>query len=159
MIQLFDQKEKDNLKRLDQVISYCLGNRCSYQVLLEHFHEEIPPCGHCHYCQNPHQIDSLPSTRPAEITTDDLEVIKNLGSARYPALRTPRLHGIFRLESEEKDASLLTMPMDYSSRMIFTMSSDFAKTSLFFDQSTIAELFPSSKLAEFLITLGFKLIF
>jgi len=90
MIQLFDQKEKDNLKRLDQVISYCLGNRCSYQVLLEHFHEEIPPCGHCHYCQNPHQIDSLPSTRPAEITTDDLEVIKNLGSARYPALRTPR---------------------------------------------------------------------
>lgn len=90
LIDLFQQREKSDLARLQQVIDYALEPGCLYSSLLSLFSETIPPCGHCSHCLGTPVPQALPSSPEPEISNVDLELIQNLIGEKHPGLRTPR---------------------------------------------------------------------
>ena len=90
LIDLFQQREKSDLARLQQIIDYALEPGCLYSSLLSLFSETIPPCGHCSRCLNTPAPQALPSSPEPEILNVDLELIQNLIGEKHPSLRTPR---------------------------------------------------------------------
>ena len=90
LIDLFQQREKSDLARLQQIIDYALEPGCLYSSLLSLFSETIPPCGHCSRCLGTPVPQALPSSPEPEISNVDLELIQNLIGEKHPGLRTPR---------------------------------------------------------------------
>ena len=90
LIDLFQQREKSDLARLQQIIDYALEPGCLYSSLLSLFSETIPPCGHCSRCLGTPVPQALPSSPEPEISNVDLELIQNLIGEKNPGLRTPR---------------------------------------------------------------------
>ena len=90
LIDLFQQREKSDLARLQQIIDYALEPGCLYSSLLSLFSETIPPCGHCSHCLGTPVPQALPSSPEPEISNVDLELIQNLIGEKHPGLRTPR---------------------------------------------------------------------
>lgn len=92
LLEVFQQREKRDLARLDKVTALATDPGCITNHLLRYFGETpTAPCGHCWHCENPpaHPI-TLPKSPVRDITLEDLQIIRNLRSERHGALRSPR---------------------------------------------------------------------
>ena len=88
--QLFLKREEQDLRRLEQVLSYAEEGHCLNQHLLNHFGEsQSNACGHCGPCLG---ISSgeVPGTASPEITLEHVEIIRALLDERHGPLRTAR---------------------------------------------------------------------
>ena len=90
LVQLFQQREKSDLARLQDVVNQALSSDCLYQSLLSHFGEEMEPCGQCSRCRGDRPPDKLPATGTPDPSSEDLTIIQELIRQKHPGLRTPR---------------------------------------------------------------------
>ena len=90
LIDLFERREASDIARLQEVVDHALAPGCLYTSLLGHFGEEMEPCGHCSRCLGDLPPKELPSSPVPEITTGDLEIIRQLRREKHAGLRTPR---------------------------------------------------------------------
>ncbi len=78
-----EQREKDELKRLDQVFELSRAENCMAGRLSEHFGERLAkPCGRCSHCIGEGSI-AIPAGTPRAIGTSALKAVEAL-SKRYP---------------------------------------------------------------------------
>ncbi|HWB07190.1 MAG TPA: ATP-dependent DNA helicase RecQ [Verrucomicrobiales bacterium] len=88
----FLERERRDVQRLDEVLSFAAHSGCLMQHLLHRFGEPMPqPCGHCGNCRLPRTEPlAIPQSPVPSITGDHVSAIHALHAGRLPALRTPR---------------------------------------------------------------------
>ncbi len=78
-----EQRERDELKRLDQVFELSRANSCMAGRLAEHFGERLAkPCGRCSYCLGQGAL-AVPAVIPRSIGNAALKAVDAL-SKKYP---------------------------------------------------------------------------
>ncbi len=78
-----EQREKDELKRLDQVFELSRAQSCMAGRLAEHFGERLAkPCGRCSHCLGEGSIE-MPIGAPRSIGSSALKAVETL-SKKYP---------------------------------------------------------------------------
>lgn len=88
--ELFTQREKTDLARLDRIVAFSEDSACSTQNLLEYFGEPLPsPCGHCGHCLGS-PASPLPRSKERDISLEDLKIIRSLRAEKHAALRGHR---------------------------------------------------------------------
>ena len=87
--QRFQNREENDIERIQNAIHLASHEGCITQHLLRYFGEEREPCGHCHHCQG---ITSSPLTETTspQLGSGDRTAIKGLIAERHPSIETPR---------------------------------------------------------------------
>ena len=92
--ELFLQRERRDIERLDQVVELATHPGCHTARLLAHFGESLPDdrCGHCDRCRDGFLAAAapLPASPVPDLTHDDIAAIARLRDARHPALNSAR---------------------------------------------------------------------
>ncbi|MBC7981369.1 MAG: RecQ family ATP-dependent DNA helicase [Armatimonadetes bacterium] len=90
MAQGFQQREVNDLKRLDQVFALAGSKSCLTGVLLKHFGEKLDaPCGHCDRCRGIGPV-KLRAAKPRRVTDLELGQMRLLHDEKHAALSTAR---------------------------------------------------------------------
>ena len=87
--QRFQNRETNDIHRIQQVIKLATQDGCITSRLLRYFGEERSDCGHCNRCQGISPT-SLGDENPPSIKTGDIAAIKRLMAERHPSIETPR---------------------------------------------------------------------
>jgi ATP-dependent DNA helicase RecQ len=88
----FEKRERNEVARIDQVLSLVTGAGCITNALARHFGEEREgACGHCSYCETGESI-TLPPARTTDAIPTDFPVgqWKALRAKHPDALGEPR---------------------------------------------------------------------
>jgi ATP-dependent DNA helicase RecQ len=86
----FQQSEKRDVERMQQVVDFCTSSACSVRQVLAYFGEELDKdCGHCDRCLG-HAIPAMPESRDKELSSAELQVIRTLMQEGHQALKAPR---------------------------------------------------------------------
>lgn len=90
LYETFQQREKSDLERLQQVVRFAAAPGCRTKALLSYFGEKLEAnCGHCCRCDGESALP-LPGAAPAEILDADINTLRELAGERHAALRAPR---------------------------------------------------------------------
>ena len=92
LAQRFIDRERRDIQRLGEVLTFAAHPGCLVQHLLRRFGEDLPqPCRHCGNCRKPRTEPlAIPQSPMREITTENVSAIHTLKSERHPALRSAR---------------------------------------------------------------------
>lgn len=87
---LFERREQQDIKRLQEVVAYAESDRCLPQRLCDYFGESLSqPCGQCTPC-----VDGKPARLPEvdepEFTARQQQLVDTLIAQQQPALQHPR---------------------------------------------------------------------
>ncbi len=86
----FQQREEENLKRLEQVLGLSSTKVCLTKILLKHFGEKMEQgCGHCDRCRGV-APKKLKLGKPRKVSSDELEQVRALFDGKHAALGTAK---------------------------------------------------------------------
>ncbi|MFK7850947.1 MAG: ATP-dependent DNA helicase RecQ [Akkermansiaceae bacterium] len=90
MAKTFQERERREIERLEQVLSLATKDRCITKSLLAHFGEKMEGgCGHCDRCRGIAPV-KLKRSEAREIKDTELEEIQDLLEEKHPSLGTAR---------------------------------------------------------------------
>lgn len=85
----FQNREANDIQRIQQVLQLATQDGCITRHLLQYFGEERENCGHCNRCQGTHPTP-LGDAVPPSIGTRDRTAIQKLMAERHQSIETPR---------------------------------------------------------------------
>jgi ATP-dependent DNA helicase RecQ len=90
MAERFEQRERRDQERLQQVLEYASHAGCRTRFLTRYFGEDLPgDCGHCGWCAG--EREAMPSPTPGrDLGEEEAKLVRSLRSRNLPALATPR---------------------------------------------------------------------
>lgn len=87
--QRFQNRENNDIRRIQQVLKLATQDGCITRHLLQYFGEEREDCGHCNRCQGTRPTP-LGDAHPPSIGTSDRTAIQKLIAEKHPSIETPR---------------------------------------------------------------------
>ena len=90
LVELFENRERGEIKRLQRVVEYCESSQCLASRILDYFGDDPVLCKQCSVCTETNKGEALPSSPAAEISSEEASAILTLREEGHPALRHPR---------------------------------------------------------------------
>ena len=87
--QRFQNRENNDIQRIQQVLKLATQDGCITKHLLQYFGEEREDCGHCNRCKGTCPTP-LGDAHPPSIGTSDRTAIQKLIAEKHPSIETPR---------------------------------------------------------------------